>query len=114
LPSTNGVNEGVSVVDYDEARKRRKYLEISQPELAARISAALREDGIDQRVDFTALSRWESGDREPDIRQTIAWAKALGLRPLDLDPDLKQVAAALLAPAPVGQDSPTEPSGRVA
>jgi transcriptional regulator with XRE-family HTH domain len=74
------------VLDLDLARRRREHLGLSQRDLALRL-------GIWQG----SLANWELGKRRPDNTQLIAWARALGVRPVELDPALEQLAADLLS-----------------
>lgn len=81
------------MLDLDLARRRREELGLSQRDLARRL-------GIWQG----SLANWELGKRRPDNEQLIAWAKELGVRPVQLDPALEQLAADLLRePEPNGE-----------
>lgn len=55
-------------VNIDKARKRRRWLEISQQALADRIG-----------VHRLTLSRWEAGQREPRADELQRWARELGI-----------------------------------
>ncbi len=78
------------------ARARREALGLTQDMLAAKL-------GIGQ----SALSRLESGEREPRIRFIRIWAEALGITPAEL------VADPEAAPSG-GHDPDPEPAGKAA
>jgi transcriptional regulator with XRE-family HTH domain len=88
------------MLNYDLARKRRKWLEISQQAIALEIG-----------VDPSAVARWETGKQTPSLEQLVAWAKQLRLRPVDIAPVLLEgpernsEAEAQAKPEPVGERS---------
>lgn len=52
-----------------QLRERRRALGLNQTEVATALG-----------VTHSALSRWESGDRDPSVAELEAWARAVGLR----------------------------------
>lgn len=55
-------------VNTDYARKRRRWLDLSQEALAARIG-----------VHRMTIHRWETGEREPRADELQRWARALDI-----------------------------------
>jgi len=66
------------------ARRRRRWLDLTQKEVATRIGVAEQ-----------TLSLWETGTREPTLENAVAWAKALDLELADLlaEPEPEEAAA---------------------
>jgi transcriptional regulator with XRE-family HTH domain len=55
-------------VNTEKARKLRRWLEVSQEAMAARIG-----------VHRLTLARWEAGQREPRADELQRWARELGI-----------------------------------
>ncbi len=73
-------------LNFDLARKRRRYLELTQ----AQVGEAVGVTGV-------TISRWENGEREPRSTELVAWAMVLGLQPADLFADADPAPAAKAA-----------------
>jgi len=63
-------------LDVALARRQRRWMDLTQAELARRIG-----------VHEVTLSKWERGEQEPKVTDAAAWAKALDLKLTDLVPD---------------------------
>jgi transcriptional regulator with XRE-family HTH domain len=59
------------VIDIDFARRRRRWLDLRQADVAELVG-----------VDVETLARWERGRNEPPLSKAVAWAQALNV-PLD-------------------------------
>jgi DNA-binding XRE family transcriptional regulator len=87
-------------VNVDLARRSRRWHDLTQ-------AAVAEEVGVHEQT----LAAWERGEYEPPVEQKLAWAKAISLAPIRLDPALEQFARELLAPA-TEPNGDTQPVGR--